>query len=1463
MGCKKLKATILNKITIISLIVYLLTTAFVGMIPTEISPGHSLIKITVGYGSSGGSGVSVDIGISYDDWDEVQRKNNPGYSYFFTNLGSGEYNIEACSDNMWVGSKENIYVSSGEDKSVTIVTHYEKYLAVEVHCSNCETQVEDANVKLYFWGGYNHEWDQELSGNNSNGEWGRFRWSTTKSGERYKVYASHNGNSDEENPVTFTSDKIVKVVLDENPLEEPGSIEVIVRYVRSGGSLQRVNTAILYEDNYDGNVSGDSDLGDLVNNSESSHTVADNWTTNSSLFSKISEKVGGVIRNINLHFIPEADVGLDYNAAEIHNFEPTDYRNEQSDGLDSLIGQNVDVVKTSGVRAEDNIVYDWNAKDPINSPIIGLTIKKIVELEEGFELEGIAQGDSKLFLYNRNNAAYRVEDNGTLTKIFDNVTDLKIAGDWGFVYDKDAEAYKIFDVSDYSIIDEIAVTRNHQSKGRSAISDSQIVIPGDNSLILLDRELNRQTINVKADTVAISETHIAYSVYKGDGSTFELNVAPVNDLQNLICQRGERNLVIHDIANDTIAVSYRNNDTGRDPAWYNIKTGEWFEKEINKDQSEIRTNGYEIFIENSPQSESHHMRVSTCDGGFMTELGENIPIYHFVSGKKRGSLFFSSKKDDRFIIYEQQMKDPSVEFGEVQVESLASANLEDVLVKGFGNQLINVSGWRASAKMNQAYASDFFEQSHVVLNGQPHAAEINEDGRLVIRTNSNLSAEVISQLRDSFGYSIHNVLRDFSDNAELIKFDSALFENRYDRAQSETVNQSLPFMKDLSQDAENLYHIAINPINYKGPVEFVFRDAENVDYVLAYDINRGTLDGPEDVINMLLPLWDKNAKLSHLVLNKEELRLQSVSIPSSAGKNRTVQVGLSEGLDDFSEREIVSGHTYFLDNIAPQIAVRLQGTNLICDAKDSNDPFVYLDATIKWRYNDTDSWKTLNPNSDESLEQFYYDMKNIKGITEFQAKYVVKDKADNLNESNVVSWAAVVNPPNNSNDFSLEDFVVKYGSEMIIISGAAVAAALGLSAKSKKEKKPAPVREGLSPKYQPPTITPTAKPKAKKHFPVFVPLPPEPEPEIGLERLVLIETPANLRSIVDVAVDIGAAVESVNYDLQAIRKAVPGLTHVAEKDRNYLAGLKQLLIATYANDMVIQGVSRKSPEPITRLEYYQSLDSSIASYYDLFKKMPSDSEIRLLNVVRKPGNMKNLLANIISKGKFKSNLGELDVLYKTQYNDISVNVCRSRDNNFVVSDGVLSAIIDPNSNAAEKYVLELDVESLKGKNEMNLAIRKMMLSNAAYHIYHTFLRYGDFSQKTPAISALPIDPFNEIGNTHFEGLTAALEGKVDYMPWAHQEDVVFKPGEGVSERLDLSKLVMYGQCELYVPSNRVGYRTRLITGIREAGEMIKQIAGFSQDIHPGDGYVVDKGQVIELKTPQSRASIKGQDCHYR
>ena len=61
-----------------------------------------------------------------------------------------------------------------------------------------ETPVEDANVKLYSWDGYHSEWDQEASGyTDSNGEWERYSWPTTKSGEKYKVYASHNGYSKE------------------------------------------------------------------------------------------------------------------------------------------------------------------------------------------------------------------------------------------------------------------------------------------------------------------------------------------------------------------------------------------------------------------------------------------------------------------------------------------------------------------------------------------------------------------------------------------------------------------------------------------------------------------------------------------------------------------------------------------------------------------------------------------------------------------------------------------------------------------------------------------------------------------------------------------------------------------------------------------------------------------------------------------------------------------------------------------------------------------------------------------------------------------------------------------------------------------------------------------------------------------------------------------------------------------
>lgn len=96
-----------------------------------VKPKGSL-QVTVKYPD--GSAVTPDTAILYDSgWHEVKRLNPSSNTYTFTDLDPGTYHTDAYVDNMQIGLKTDIVISSGEHETATITTLYKRNLEVTVY----------------------------------------------------------------------------------------------------------------------------------------------------------------------------------------------------------------------------------------------------------------------------------------------------------------------------------------------------------------------------------------------------------------------------------------------------------------------------------------------------------------------------------------------------------------------------------------------------------------------------------------------------------------------------------------------------------------------------------------------------------------------------------------------------------------------------------------------------------------------------------------------------------------------------------------------------------------------------------------------------------------------------------------------------------------------------------------------------------------------------------------------------------------------------------------------------------------------------------------------------------------------------------------------------------------------------------------------------------------------------------
>ena len=193
-----------------------------------------------------GSYITPDTLILYHG-NDVIKKYPSSYSYTFTDLESGYYAIEAYKDNMLIASKVDIFVSSGQDKIVTLTTFDKRELEVNVHYNDATTPIEGAKIQIGSWNGDKQIYESEYSGlTNSDGKKLFDLWPTSlpNQGEHYKINIQYNNVEKifDNYIINPDYDKLLKVNMPIDPL--PGSLKVTTKYP-TGGYITP-DTLILY-----------------------------------------------------------------------------------------------------------------------------------------------------------------------------------------------------------------------------------------------------------------------------------------------------------------------------------------------------------------------------------------------------------------------------------------------------------------------------------------------------------------------------------------------------------------------------------------------------------------------------------------------------------------------------------------------------------------------------------------------------------------------------------------------------------------------------------------------------------------------------------------------------------------------------------------------------------------------------------------------------------------------------------------------------------------------------------------------------------------------------------------------------------------------------------------------------------------------------------------------------------------
>jgi len=175
-------------------------------------------KINVSVTYPDGSQITPDTAILYDkNWREVKRLNPATSTYTFPDLAPGTYHTEAYKDNMFIGSAENIDVGAGDTTSVSITTVSKEELHVTVYRED-DTPVSGATVEVYSWDGYNEKWDYEYQDvTDADGKVSFESWPTTKSGEKYKLVVSYNGDTKDEEPVYVPGSYTIELPEEKQP----------------------------------------------------------------------------------------------------------------------------------------------------------------------------------------------------------------------------------------------------------------------------------------------------------------------------------------------------------------------------------------------------------------------------------------------------------------------------------------------------------------------------------------------------------------------------------------------------------------------------------------------------------------------------------------------------------------------------------------------------------------------------------------------------------------------------------------------------------------------------------------------------------------------------------------------------------------------------------------------------------------------------------------------------------------------------------------------------------------------------------------------------------------------------------------------------------------------------------------------------------------------------------------------
>jgi hypothetical protein len=112
-----------------------------------------------------------------------------GNVYTFSSIPVGTYTIEAYSDDMFIGSIDNIIVQNGQTTSKTLQVSLSKQsIVVTAYCKDNSTPLPNAFVTINSWNGQTQQYTPRALGiTDSSGKIRFSVWPTTLSNEKYKI----------------------------------------------------------------------------------------------------------------------------------------------------------------------------------------------------------------------------------------------------------------------------------------------------------------------------------------------------------------------------------------------------------------------------------------------------------------------------------------------------------------------------------------------------------------------------------------------------------------------------------------------------------------------------------------------------------------------------------------------------------------------------------------------------------------------------------------------------------------------------------------------------------------------------------------------------------------------------------------------------------------------------------------------------------------------------------------------------------------------------------------------------------------------------------------------------------------------------------------------------------------------------------------------------------------------------